>query len=140
MRIYLKVNLEDYIGDRQYDARGRFGTLLLTLPSLQSISWQMIHQINIVKPYTQVDSLLQEMLLGGQEGLAESALMASPPSSPGSPPALALVNHHPQPSAMTVTGGYLTPPLISVGGQPPGPPMAMPLHASIDPCYTAHLA
>ena len=105
--LFTKVNLEDYIGDRQYDPRGRFGALLLTLPSLQSISWQMIHQINVAKlsGYTQVDSLLQEMLLGGQENplLAqslgttaagpESGLISSPPSSPGSPPALALVNH-----------------------------------------------
>merc|ERR1712029_997661 len=76
VRKQVQVNLEDYIGDRQYDPRGRFGALLLTLPSLQSISWQMIHQINVAKlsGYTQVDSLLQEMLLGGQENplLAQS--------------------------------------------------------------------
>lgn len=84
----------------------------------------MIHQINVAKlsGYTQVDSLLQEMLLGGQENpmLAQSlhsgngataaqpdqnGLISSPPSSPGSPPALALVNHHP-------AGGYVSP-LIS---------------------------
>lgn len=75
----------------------------------------MIHQINVAKlsGYTQVDSLLQEMLLGGQENplLAQSlhsgsappenGLISSPPSSPGSPPALALVNHH-------HTGAYLS--------------------------------
>ena len=89
----------------------------MTLPSLQSISWQMIHQINVAKlsGYTQVDSLLQEMLLGGQENpllaqslhsgsaAPENGLIASPPSSPGSPPALALVNHHAH-----AAGGYLS--------------------------------
>jgi hypothetical protein len=43
--------LEDYISDRQYDTRGRFGEILLTLPSLQSITWQMIEQINCAKTY-----------------------------------------------------------------------------------------
>lgn len=84
----------------------------------------MIHQINVAKlsGYTQVDSLLQEMLLGGQEnpllaqslhsgsaggGAVDNGLISSPPSSPGSPPALALVNHHPHPA-----GAYVSP-LIS---------------------------
>jgi nuclear factor 4 len=53
--------LEDYIGDRQYDSRGRFGAILLTLPSLQSITWQMIEKINEAKTtgITQIDNLLQ---------------------------------------------------------------------------------
>jgi hypothetical protein len=55
------VNLEDYISDRQYDHRGRFGAILLTLPSLQSITWQMIEKINEAKTtgITQIDNLLQ---------------------------------------------------------------------------------
>ena len=63
-----QINLEDYIGDnKQYDPRGKFGSLLLILPSLQSISWQMITQIHNAKNsgITEIDSLLQEMLLGG---------------------------------------------------------------------------
>ena len=63
-----QINLEDYIGDnKQYDSRGKFGSLLLILPSLQSISWQMITQIHNAKNsgITEIDSLLQEMLLGG---------------------------------------------------------------------------
>ena len=91
----------------------------------------MIHQINVAKlsGYTQIDSLLQEMLLGGQDNAivsqslhgvsADNGLMASPPSSPGSPPALALVNHHPH-NSNGGGGGYLTPPM-----------MPMPIH-SID--------
>ncbi|KAI4467803.1 nuclear hormone receptor [Holotrichia oblita] len=67
LRYQIQINLEDYISDRQYDSRGRFGELLLTLPALQSITWQMIEQIQFAKLFgvAHIDSLLQEMLLGG---------------------------------------------------------------------------
>uniref|UniRef100_A0A8D8VQX2 Transcription factor HNF-4 homolog n=1 Tax=Cacopsylla melanoneura TaxID=428564 RepID=A0A8D8VQX2_9HEMI len=67
LRYQIQINLEDYISDRQYDSRGRFGELLLTLPALQSITWQMIEQIQFAKLFgvAKIDSLLQEMLLGG---------------------------------------------------------------------------
>ncbi|OXB68720.1 hypothetical protein ASZ78_012919 [Callipepla squamata] len=67
MRYQVQISLEDYINDRQYDSRGRFGELLLLLPTLQSITWQMIEQIQLVKLFgiVKIDSLLQEMLLGG---------------------------------------------------------------------------
>lgn len=66
-RYQIQVNLEDYINDRQYDSRGRFGEILLLLPALQSITWQMIEQIQFAKLFgmARIDSLLQEMLLGG---------------------------------------------------------------------------
>ncbi|RMB95663.1 hypothetical protein DUI87_27775 [Hirundo rustica rustica] len=66
MRYQVQVSLEDYINDRQYDSRGRFGELLLLLPVLQSITWQMIEQIQFVKLFgmAKIDNLLQEMLLG----------------------------------------------------------------------------
>merc|ERR1719347_533764 len=66
LRYQIQMNLEDYICDRQYDSRGRFGEILLTLPSLQSITLQMIEQISYAKNYgVAIDNLLQEMLLGG---------------------------------------------------------------------------
>lgn len=67
LRDQIQTNLEDYISDRQYDCRGRLGKLLLTLPALQSISWQMVEQIQFAKLFgvAQIDNLLQEMLLGG---------------------------------------------------------------------------
>ncbi|KAK2499055.1 hypothetical protein MC885_000501 [Smutsia gigantea] len=67
MRFQVQLSLEDYINDRQYDSRGRFGELLLLLPALQSITWQMIEQIQFVKLFgmVKIDNLLQEMLLGG---------------------------------------------------------------------------
>ncbi|KAJ8277722.1 hypothetical protein GJAV_G00079090 [Gymnothorax javanicus] len=67
MRYQVQMSLEDYINDRQYDSRGRFGELLLLLPALQSITWQMIEQLQFVKLFglAKIDNLLQEMLLGG---------------------------------------------------------------------------
>ncbi|XP_047518812.1 hepatocyte nuclear factor 4-gamma isoform X2 [Pieris napi] len=91
LRYQIQINLEDYISDRQYEGRGRFGELLLCLPPLQSITWQMIEQIQFAKLFgvAHVDSLLQEMLLGGAS--TESAVegqgqAASPLSSAASPP------------------------------------------------------
>lgn len=64
-------NLEDYISDKLYDSRGRFGEILLLLPVLQSITWQMIQQIEVAKMIgvAHIDNLLQEMLLGGEAQL-----------------------------------------------------------------------
>ncbi|XP_051910640.1 hepatocyte nuclear factor 4-gamma isoform X3 [Hippocampus zosterae] len=66
-RLQVQMSLEDYINDRQYDSRGRFGELLLLLPTLQSITWQMIEQLQFIKlcGLAKIDNLLQEMLLGG---------------------------------------------------------------------------
>jgi len=68
LRHQILNNLEDYISDRQYESRGRFGEILLILPVLQSITWQMIEQIQFAKIFgvAHIDSLLQEMLLGGK--------------------------------------------------------------------------
>ncbi|XP_064466997.1 hepatocyte nuclear factor 4-gamma-like isoform X2 [Ornithodoros turicata] len=70
LRYQVQTNLEDYINDRQYDSRGRFGEIMLLLPTLQSITWQMIEQIQFAKLFgmAKVDNLLQEMLLGGMVG------------------------------------------------------------------------
>jgi len=67
IRFQVQMNLEDYMNDRQYETRGRFGELLLTLPCLQSITWQLVEQVQLAKNYgiIVVDNLLQEMLLGG---------------------------------------------------------------------------
>lgn len=68
--VQVQMSLEDYINDRQYDSRGRFGELLLLLPTLQSITWQMIEQLQFIKlcGLAKIDNLLQEMLLGGNTG------------------------------------------------------------------------
>ncbi|XP_063801765.1 hepatocyte nuclear factor 4-beta-like isoform X2 [Pseudophryne corroboree] len=82
MRFQVQVNLEDYINDRQYDSRGRFSDILLLLPPLQSITWQMIEQVQFAKLFgmAQIDSLLQEMLLGGS-AMDGSHYLHSAPSS-----------------------------------------------------------
>lgn len=74
--VQVQMSLEDYINDRQYDSRGRFGELLLLLPTLQSITWQMIEQLQFIKlcGLAKIDNLLQEMLLGGETG-STSALV-----------------------------------------------------------------
>lgn len=68
MRRRVMCNLEDYINDRQYERRGRFGETLLLLPTLQAIASQMIEQIQFVKIFgvAKVDELLQEILLHGR--------------------------------------------------------------------------
>lgn len=67
LNMQVQMSLEDYINDRQYDSRGRFGELLLLLPTLQSITWQMIEQLQFIKlcGLAKIDNLLHEMLLGG---------------------------------------------------------------------------
>ncbi|MGH0163918.1 UNVERIFIED_CONTAM: hypothetical protein FKN15_067006 [Acipenser sinensis] len=81
MRYQVQISLEDYINDRQYDSRGRFGELLLLLPTLQSITWQMIEQIQFVKliGMAKIDNLLQEMLLSA----TPETPLPSPPQGPG---------------------------------------------------------
>ncbi|RWS07404.1 hepatocyte nuclear factor 4-gamma-like protein [Dinothrombium tinctorium] len=73
LRYQIQTSLEDYINDHQYYSRGRFGELLLLLPPLQSITLQMIDQIQFAKleGTAKIDDLLQEMLLGN--GLSSSA-------------------------------------------------------------------
>ncbi|XP_076058601.1 hepatocyte nuclear factor 4-gamma-like [Oratosquilla oratoria] len=70
LRYQVQLILEDYVNDSQYESRGRFGEILLTLPSLQSITWQMIEQVQFAKLFgvAHIDNLLQEMLLGGGPG------------------------------------------------------------------------
>ena len=60
--------LEDHIAKDQYDSRGKFGELLLMLPTMQSIAKEMIDQVQFARLFgvVKVDNLLQEMLLGGQ--------------------------------------------------------------------------
>lgn len=72
----IHINLQNYINERQYDSKGRFGDLLLTIPALQSITWQMIEQIQFAKLFgvAKIDCLLQEMLLGGNFFLFNSYL------------------------------------------------------------------
>ncbi|CAB0008547.1 unnamed protein product [Nesidiocoris tenuis] len=85
LRFQIQINLEDYISDRQYHSRGRFGDLLLILPALQSITRQVIEQLQFAKLFgmAKIDNLLQDMLLGGPSG---EPISSSQPTSPNNYP------------------------------------------------------
>lgn len=76
IRYQIQVNLEDYVNDRLYDSRGRFGEILLILPNLQSITWLLIEQVQFMMTCgnLKIDSLLQEILLGGQSSVSVVAV------------------------------------------------------------------
>lgn len=89
VRHQIQICLEDYVNDRQYNSRGRFGELLLILPSLQSITWQLIEQIQFAKALGKlsIDHLIQEMLLSSSTNLAPATPSASNINSvPNNPP------------------------------------------------------
>lgn len=73
VRHQIQTNLEDYVNDRQYNSRGRFGEILLILPALQSITWQLIEQIQFAKALGKIniDNLIQEMLLNSTANLVQ---------------------------------------------------------------------
>jgi Ligand-binding domain of nuclear hormone receptor len=85
IRHQILKNLEDYISDKLYDSRGRFGEILLLLPVVQSITWQMIQQIEVAKMIgiAHIDNLLQEMLLGGETPPMDTTPIAFSPNSNG---------------------------------------------------------
>ncbi|XP_043994933.1 hepatic nuclear factor 4, beta isoform X1 [Gambusia affinis] len=67
---YLRLQAHVLLEEATCDQRGRLGELLLVLPALQSVSWQMVETLHLAKLLgeARLDSLLQEMLLG--EGTA----------------------------------------------------------------------
>jgi len=67
LRFEVQTSLEDYINDRAFECRGKFGEMLLLLPTLQGCAQQMVEQLQLAKLFgvAKVDNLLQEMLLGG---------------------------------------------------------------------------
>ncbi|UXI19100.1 sperm-associated antigen 7 [Sarcoptes scabiei] len=74
VRHQIQICLEDYVNDRQYSSRGRFGEILLILPSLQSITWQLIEQIQFARALgkANIDHLIQEMLLSSQVSVGQN--------------------------------------------------------------------
>lgn len=64
LRNEVQIHLEKYISDRQYERAGRLGKLLLTLPSLQSISKAMSDEIMQAELLygLKMDEMLREML------------------------------------------------------------------------------
>ncbi|XP_026863250.1 hepatic nuclear factor 4, beta [Electrophorus electricus] len=66
----LRFQAQVLLDEAASEQRGRFGELLLLLPPLQSVAWHMVEQLQLARLLGEanVDSLLQEMLLG--EGAA----------------------------------------------------------------------
>lgn len=58
MRRQIQVNLEDYVNDRQCNARGRFGELMLLLPNLCNITLQLTEQIKVAQTVSQLKDTL----------------------------------------------------------------------------------
>ncbi|XP_020624572.1 hepatocyte nuclear factor 4-gamma-like isoform X3 [Orbicella faveolata] len=128
LRFEVQTMLEDHIAKDQYDSRGKFGELLLMLPTMQSIAKEMIDQVQFARLFgvVKVDNLLQEMLLGGAN-IAEQLdaasivppLASTPPSSTptAQSPVTTLPSSHPE----LFNPGLTSPVNI------PGPSVACPM-------------
>lgn len=116
IRHQILKNLEDYISDKLYDSRGRFGEILLLLPVVQSITWQMIQQIEVAKMIgiAHIDNLLQEMLLGGETPPMETTPIAFSPNSNGNVENEGLMNNNGNNSSNNSDPGQLEPTLNNV--------------------------
>ncbi|XP_047196140.1 hepatic nuclear factor 4, beta [Hippoglossus stenolepis] len=63
---HLRFQAQLLLEEATCEQRGRFGELLLILPALQSVAWQMVETLHLAQLLgeARMDSLLQEMLLG----------------------------------------------------------------------------
>ncbi|XP_040897518.1 hepatic nuclear factor 4, beta [Toxotes jaculatrix] len=63
---HLRFQAQLLLEEATSEQRGRFGELLLILPSLQSVAWQMVETLHLAQLLgeARMDSLLLEMLLG----------------------------------------------------------------------------
>lgn len=63
---HLRFQAQLLLEEATREQRGRFGELLLILPSLQSVASQMVETLHLAQLLgeARMDNLLQEMLLG----------------------------------------------------------------------------
>ncbi|XP_026071756.1 hepatocyte nuclear factor 4-beta-like isoform X1 [Carassius auratus] len=75
----LRFQAQVLLDEATSEQRGRFGELLLLLTTLQSVAWQMLEQLQLMRLLgkANVDSLLTEMLLGEEASRGSEALPAS---------------------------------------------------------------
>lgn len=75
----LRFQAQVLLDESTSEQRGRFGELLLLLTTLQSVAWQMVEQLQLMRLLgkANVDSLLMEMLLGEEATRGPEALPAS---------------------------------------------------------------
>uniref|UniRef100_A0A3Q2QNY1 Hepatocyte nuclear factor 4-beta n=1 Tax=Fundulus heteroclitus TaxID=8078 RepID=A0A3Q2QNY1_FUNHE len=70
---YLRLQAHVLLEEATCEQRGRFGELLLILPPLQSVAWQMVETLHLAQLLgeARMDSLLLEMLLGEETATEE---------------------------------------------------------------------
>lgn len=75
----LRFQAQVLLDEGTSEQRGRFGELLLLLTTLQSVAWQMVEQLQLMRLLgkANVDNLLMEMLLGEEASRGSEALPAS---------------------------------------------------------------
>ncbi|KTF97248.1 hypothetical protein cypCar_00013043 [Cyprinus carpio] len=75
----LRFQAQVLLDEATSEQRGRFGELLLLLTTLQSVAWQMLEQLQLMRLLgkASVDNLLMEMLLGEEASRGSEALPAS---------------------------------------------------------------
>ncbi|XP_034017596.1 hepatic nuclear factor 4, beta [Thalassophryne amazonica] len=63
---HLRFQAHMLLDEATCEQRGRFGEILLILPTLQSVAWQMVETLHLAQLLgeARMDNLLQEMLLG----------------------------------------------------------------------------
>ncbi|VDP51357.1 unnamed protein product [Schistosoma curassoni] len=101
----IQMELMNIMNGKLYLPQGRFGALLLLIPEFRSVTYQMIHKLQIIHQmgFTKLDGLLSEILLN-------TASTASP-SSPSAPsPSIA----PPQPQTPSEISAHLCPEILSV--------------------------
>ncbi|KAI7813899.1 hepatic nuclear factor 4 [Triplophysa rosa] len=75
----LRFQAQLLLDEATSEQRGRFGELLLLLTTLQSVAWQMVEQLQLMRLLgkANVDSLLMEMLLGEEAARGSESLHVS---------------------------------------------------------------
>lgn len=75
----LRFQAQLLLDEATSEQRGRFGELLLLLTTLQSVAWQMVEQLQLMRLLgkANVDCLLMEMLLGEEAARGSEALHVS---------------------------------------------------------------
>ncbi|XP_073762293.1 hepatic nuclear factor 4, beta isoform X2 [Danio rerio] len=75
----LRFQAQVLLDEATSEQRGRFGELLLLLTTLQSVAWQMLEQLQLMRLLgrASVDSLLMEMLLGEEATRGSESLPAT---------------------------------------------------------------
>ncbi|KAM8762097.1 hepatic nuclear factor 4, beta [Acanthopagrus schlegelii] len=97
---HLRFQAQLLLEEATCERRGRFGELLLILPALQSVAWQMVETLHFAQLLgeAQMDNLLQEMLLGEGANTAQGSPLPSG-DDPTQDQQTSVISHSPSPSS-----------------------------------------